>query len=147
MSDKLRDIIDQMVRQDYATDTGRKMHARMQRIVIDGDASRGDMDIRAKISENPTLAQMFSPASRTEVPIAGTINGRFISRRIDRLFTDDENKRVYVLDYKTDTDRVAFHDKYVEQINEYKTLLHDIYPNYEIRGYILWLHDFSVEEI
>ena len=132
MSDKLRDIIDQMVRQDYATDTGRKMHARMQRIVIDGDASRGDMDIRAKISENPTLAQMFSPASRTEVPIAGTINGRFISRRIDRLFTDDENKHVYVLDYKT---------------NEYKTLLHDIYPNYEIRGYILWLHDFSVEEI
>ena len=84
---------------------------------------------------------------KTEVPIAGTINGRFISRRIDRLFTDDENKRVYVLDYKTDTDRAAFHDKYVEQINEYKTLLRDIYPNYEIRGYILWLHDFSVEEI
>lgn len=147
MSNKLRNIIDQMVRQDYATDTGRKMHARMQRIVIDGAASRGDADIRAKILENPTLAQMFSPASRTEVPIAGTINGRFVSRRIDRLLVDDKNKCVYVLDYKTDIDRTTFHDKYLEQINEYKTLLRDIYPDYEIRSYILWVHDFSVEEI
>ena len=132
MSDtKLRDIISQMKHTKIATDTGKKMHTKMQGIIISDTA----------------LTHFFTPNSKSEVPIAGHINGKFISRRIDRLIIDDTNKTIDILDYKTDTNKTAFIDKYTAQINEYATLLRDIYPNYTIRGYILWLHDFELTKI
>ena len=83
----------------------------------------------------------------TEVPVAGYINGRFVSRRIDRLVINDDKKEVSILDYKTDVDKSTFHDKYVAQIKEYVTLLYGIYPEYKIHAYLLWLNDFSLEEV
>lgn len=148
MSDtKLRDIISQMEHTKIATDTGKKMHTKMQGIIVSDTAPHGDAEIRTKIAQHPELTHFFTPNSKPEVPIAGHINGKFISRRIDRLIIDDTNKTIDILDYKTDTNKTAFIDKYTAQINEYATLLRDIYPNYTIRGYILWLHDFELTKI
>ena len=66
---------------------------------------------------------------------------------IDRLVINDDKKEVSILDYKTDVDKSTFHDKYVAQIKEYVTLLYGIYPEYKIHAYLLWLNDFSLEEV
>lgn len=131
----------------YATSAGQKMHSRLQRVFIDGDNSSGDPEIVNKIKSVPGLASFFSAKSRTELPIAGTINGRFISRRIDRVTIDNSAKRISILDYKTDRDCNAYHSKYVFQIHEYARLLQTIYPGYKIDCYILWTHDFLLENI
>lgn len=148
MSDtKLRDIISQTEHKKIATNTGKKMHVKMQQIVIDSAFCHGDNELCEKISQHPELTRFFAPESKTEVPIAGYINGQFISRRIDRLIIDDVNKTIDILDYKTDTNKNEFIDKYTAQINEYATLLRDIYPQHTIHGYILWLHDFELTKI
>lgn len=131
----------------HATDTGTKMHQRLQRVYIDGTNTHGDADLVAKVCAIPEIAKLFAAKSRTEVPIAGTINGRFISRRIDRLTIDDNTNTIHILDYKTDTNRDTYRNMYIAQINEYALLLHAIYPTYKIRGYILWIHDFSLENV
>ena len=131
----------------HATAHGTQMHARLQHVVIDGDNAHGDIELIKRARANVALLPFFAPNSRTEVPIAGTINNRFVSRRIDRLIIDDTNKTIQILDYKTDTDRTAFHDKYVIQLREYARLLHAIYLGYKITAHILWTYDFSLENV
>ena len=123
------------------------MHARLQHVYTDSTNSIGDTELLAKISATPEIAKLFAPASQTEVPIAGTINGRFISRRIDRLLIDHATKTIKILDYKTDTNPDLRKNAYIAQINEYAQLLRAIYPTYTIFGYILWTHNFLLENI
>ncbi len=131
----------------HATARGAQMHARLQRVVIDGTNHTGDAELVQMIQSKPELLPFFGTNSRPEVPIAGTINNRFVSRRIDRLVVDDACKTIKVLDYKTDIDRDVFRDKYVIQLREYALLLHALYPDYKIGAYILWTHDFSLENV
>lgn len=131
----------------FASEHGTQTHVRLQHIIIDGEKIHGDAELARTIAAIPELRKFFSPASRTEVPIAGTINGRFISRRIDRLLIDNATKSILILDYKTDVDCTAFRDKYVIQLREYATLLRAIYPDYKISAYILWTHDFLLEKL
>ena len=131
----------------YATTTGTNMHKVLQFIRIPTKNTEKYPDIVNKIKSNPTLAAMFAPNYQTEVPIAGTINNKFISRRIDRLCINHNTQEITILDYKTDTNKQTFYIKYIAQINEYAELLHKLYPEYKIRGYILWTHDFSLENI
>lgn len=143
----LHDILKQCEQARFATDAGTQMHKRLQRVMIDGNETSGDPDLVARISAKTELLPFFCMSAKTEVPIAGTIKGLFVSRRIDRLVVDTPNKTVYVMDYKTDTDKAINHNKYIAQVREYVALLRAIYPDYTIIGYILWTHDFSLEKI
>lgn len=143
----LHDILSARDSKTRATDTGSRVHARLRHVVLDGATSHGDADLIKRIGQNPDVAKFFCKNSKTEVPIAGTINGRFISRRIDRMLIDDKSKSIYILDYKTDLNPQIFRPSYTMQIREYIQLMRAIYPNYEITGYILWTHDFLLEKI
>jgi len=147
MSDTLRNILSQNEHMRHATDIGRAKHSKMQNITIDGHNTNGDSEIIEQILSHPNLVPFFGPESKTEVPIAGHINGRFISRRIDRMTINDTTKSIQIMDYKTDTNKNEFHDKYIAQLTEYSKLLHEIYPTYQITAYILWLHDFCLEKV
>ena len=147
MSSKLSAVLSNINHQDYATTAGRDMHKKMQQIIITATETIGDTEICDKIIHTPNLSRFFTPVSKTEVPIAGHINNHFISRRIDRLVINDTEKTVYILDYKTDADKLTFRDKYFNQLTEYTLLLSEIYPSYKISAYILWLHDFELEQV
>lgn len=147
MSNKLKDILFQIDQREFATKTGYERHLKMQKIVIENDVLQGDTSICAEIANRPELLKFFGSNSKTEVPIAGYINDRFISRRIDRLVIDDKEHNVYVMDYKTDTDKAVFREKYNKQLNEYAALLKSIYPECKVFCYILWLNDFTLEKI
>jgi len=146
MTNKIADLINDKMRQDYATSSGVAIHARMQHIFFDDKGvPLSDDDIVANITKNPDLVEYMGPLSKTEVPIAGYVNGRFISRRIDRLYVNHNTKVVVVIDYKTDVDKERFYNKYIEQLTEYRRLLADMYPDYTIACKILWTNDFTLE--
>jgi ATP-dependent exoDNAse (exonuclease V) beta subunit len=58
-----------------------------------------------------------------------------------------EKRSVYIIDYKTDTDKDAFRQKYVAQVQEYMAIIKKIYPKYNVSGHILWLHDWTLESV
>jgi len=185
MNKTLSEFLAGRVNQKRATEHGTDIHARLQRIVLGvvnaagmdagaktGTGDRGDKELIEKIQKNPEIARFFinTPGRRiqTEVPIAGMVDGQFISRRIDRMIINvgaNENSPVNAsdsranfhsplqtsgliefLDYKTDTDRTARRDKYAAQMAEYAALLSAAYPGFDISGSILWLHDWELEK-
>ncbi len=89
----------------------------------------------------------MGPLSRAEVPLAGHIDGAFLSRRIDRLYVNETAKTVIVLDYKTDIDRKQHYEKYRVQLTEYYKLLKEFFPMFNIKCKILWLNDFTLENV
>lgn len=144
---KLSDFLAQKSRKSFAVDTGTQTHKKMQKIVIDNTLDIGDSTLIQQIKLKNNLVPFFKKSAQTEVPIAGTIDGKFISRRIDRMIKDDDKKSIVFLDYKTDVNKNLFREKYTSQMNDYKKLLVKIYPDYSICGIILWLNDFTTEEV
>ena len=147
MTNKLSDLIKQKSHREYATSAGRAMHLQMQHIFYTDNGWVGNPDITNRISAVPELMEFMGGLSHAEVPIAGTVNGKFISRRIDRLYINNDTKKLVVLDYKTDINKKQFYKKYCEQLNEYYELLKQIYNGYKIECKILWLNDFTLENI
>ena len=147
MADTLRGILKEYDSTKYATENGSVMHGKMRSVRMENGTLVGDADIIENIIRHPELSVFFVENARVEVPVAAVANGKFISRRIDRMVVDDKNKVVHILDYKTDTDKNAFRANYVTQVREYVSIIKKIYPKYAVRGYILWLHDWSLESI
>ena len=143
MADTLRELLTEYDNKQYATDAGVAMHRKMRFVnMLDVDN-----DIVKQIKSHPELEIFFGENAQTEVPVAAVINGKFISRRIDRMVVDDKNNVIHILDYKTDVDKGAFHTNYIAQVREYMTIIKQIYPKYKVCGYILWLHDWTLEKI
>lgn len=143
----LHNIISDHDNQHFATTSGTQTHKQLRKITIAPDHETGDTNLIAQIKQIPEHKFLFAPNTKTEVPIAGTIKNRFISRRIDRLYINDTDKNIAILDYKTDTDRKRFYSIYISQMQDYVNLLHAMYPDYKIDTYILWTHDFFLEKL
>ena len=147
MANNLSELLDEYDAKKHAVDTGSAMHEKLRLIRGLSDCDKVDSELKKHIESCVGLSAFFVENARTEVPIAGIINGYFISRRIDRLVVDDENKIVRILDYKTDTEKETRSDKYIAQLGEYEKLMRQIYPKYKIEKYILWLHDWVLEKL
>ena len=147
MANNLREFLEEFDVQKKATDAGVVMHEKLRRVRVLGDCVKVDSELENHIKSCDGLTAFFVENAQTEVPIAGIINGLFVSRRIDRLVVDDEKKVVRILDYKTDVDKTKYREKYIIQLGEYEKLMHQIYPEYKIEKYILWLHDWTLEKI
>ena len=144
---KLSQIVDAARRMEFATQTGTQTHAMLRHLVL-GDKSSddiGDAELVRRVRSNELLIPLFDASAMTEVPLAGIYNGRFISRRIDRMRIFDDERRGVFIDYKTDINRTAMRAQYVARMREYAALLGEIYPGYTVAGYILWLHDWTLD--
>lgn len=147
MTRTLHDFLTGAKNKDFATKSGTKMHADLQRVVVDDVDNCGNDDLIKIIQNRSDLKPFFRKDAKTEVPIAGFINGHFASRRIDRLIINHDTKIIDFIDYKTDTDKTLFLEKYKHQLNEYSELLKSAYPDYKINSYILWTNDWVLEQI
>ena len=130
---------------EYATQSGTKTHDILRHVIIDGDTEIGPADIITKIKSNSELTQYFTATAMTEVPVAGKIRGKFISRRIDRMIINHDTHTIKILDYKTDINTTERRNDYITQLREYAKLMHEIYPTYVISTAILWTHDWRLE--
>ena len=68
--------------------------------------------------------------------------------RIDKLIIDTDEKKILIIDYKTNTEAKNTSNKYIEQYKkqlfDYKVIIQNIYPEYKVQTAILWIADFSV---
>ncbi|MBO7066056.1 MAG: hypothetical protein J6W40_00350 [Alphaproteobacteria bacterium] len=147
MANNLKELLAEHETKKNATKTGKEMHEKLRLIRVLADCDMVDTKLKKRIESCDGLSMFFTENAKTEVPIAGIINGYFASRRIDRLVVDDAKKVVRILDYKTDVDKTSLRDKYMAQLGEYEKLIRQIYPRYKVEKYILWLHDWVLEPI
>lgn len=147
MTQTLKNFLVGAKNKECATKTGTQIHSQLQRVVVDDICNDGASELVEKIRNRPDLKRFFAAAAKTEVPIAGYINGRLVSRRIDRLLIDVSAKTVDFIDYKTDVDKKRYIGTYKKQLSEYGELLKSVYLGYEINGYILWLSDWQLEHM
>ena len=147
MTCNLHDLINEQTHANCATNAGRDAHTKLRHVFFTPAGWVGDKNLVSQIQNISELCELFGPLSKTEVPIAGTINGKFISRRIDRLYVNNDTKTIVVLDYKTDINKKLYYEKYVEQLKEYCALLKCVYQHFDIQCKILWLNDFALENI
>ena len=148
MTQNLNNFLQNVMSKQNATEHGTVLHRLLQNIVIDDmHGNHGDANILSILEGKPELKSFFTKNAKTEVPVAGIINGCFISRRIDRLVINPKDKTIMFMDYKTDLNRIVFYDKYKKQLSEYAELLHSAYQDYKITGFILWVHDWCLEKV
>jgi ATP-dependent helicase/nuclease subunit A len=92
------------------------------------------------VLDDPLFAPAFAPSSQAEVPIAGSIAGRLITGRLDRLAVDGHS--VLVIDYKSDRTPPPAEDAvpsaYLRQMAAYRGLLSQAFPGHAIHCALLW---------
>lgn len=95
------------------------------------------------------FAYLFCSTSKAEVPIMGEVNGKIISGQIDRLVILPD--QIAIIDYKTNRPAAkTLTDvplSYYKQLRAYKALIAKIYPDKEIKTYILWTNTAHLMEI
>jgi ATP-dependent helicase/nuclease subunit A len=105
------------------------------------------------VIEDAALAPLFGPGSRAEAPLAGRIatsSGElFVSGQIDRLAVLDD--RVLVADFKTTArpprEGEPAPQSYVTQLALYRLLLREIYPDKQVRAFLVWTAGPVVQEL
>ena len=81
-----------------------------------------------------------------EVPIIGTLEGVPFSGQIDRLIIQE--KEVILVDFKTNRcvpQKVP--ENYQKQLNAYRDLLKNIFPDKIMKSYLLWTENMTLMEV
>ncbi len=99
------------------------------------------------VLKHPDYRDLFGSNSQAEVPVVGIVKRdgdvEVISGQVDRLVIS--GKKVKIIDYKTNrpppqsVEKV--HRAYLRQMAAYRTVLRQIYPDYEIEAHLLWTDD------
>ncbi|MEC9344519.1 MAG: double-strand break repair helicase AddA [Pseudomonadota bacterium] len=104
------------------------------------------------VLENPGLAMLFGPGSRSEVGLAGTVNlaerNVPVSGQIDRLLVGEDE--ILIADFKTNRTVPERPDRadpsYRRQLALYRALLREIYPGRPVRCMLVWTRNGAVHE-
>ncbi|MBP5343602.1 MAG: UvrD-helicase domain-containing protein [Alphaproteobacteria bacterium] len=98
------------------------------------------------IFHNPQFQELFGPDSLAEVPVIGKWNNMPISGQIDRLIIKE--REVLIIDFKTNRYVPSeIPAAYKMQLNAYKGLLKQIFPDKMVKSYLLWIQTMQMEEI
>ena len=106
-------------------------------------AVRAIADEVMAILAHPTLAPLFGPHSRAEVPLTGVVGDAVVGGLIDRLVVLPD--RVLLADYKTnrrppatvETTPVA----YLRQMASYRAVLRTIFPSRPVHCALIWTRE------
>lgn len=122
---------------------------------LDAAARDGMISQALAIVGNPAFAHLFGVGSRAEVPLAAALAAgdtgeqAHLYGRIDRLVVRDDD--VLVIDYKTDRQVPdtpdAAPDAYLAQLAGYCSALMQVFPDKQVRGFILWTGAARLMEI
>ncbi len=116
---------------------------------LDDTQKKQALDEVVALLHDDDYAPLFSDLGRAEVPVAGEINGKQYSARIDRLFVDNEH--VMIVDYKSNvippTTIEAIPAAYIEQLSVYRALIQHVYPEKRITCALLWTAETRMMKI
>ena len=121
-----------------------RLIASQQAESADIEGARALADEALRIVNAPEFSDLFAAGSRAEVPIAAHLEREdglaHLSGRIDRLVVRADD--ILVIDYKTDALVPATPDQapggYAAQLDAYCRALEGMFPDRQIRAFILW---------
>ena len=109
---------------------------------LDEDQQKAIAGEVLSILDDPKFKSLFGPRSLAEVPINGTVGGRVVSGRIDRLVISD--KTITIIDYKTSRpppqNAESVSSVYLVQMAVYRALLREIYPERKVVCILAWTY-------
>ena len=92
---------------------------------------------------------IFGPGSQAEVPIMGEVEGKIISAQLDRLIVNQD--KAVIVDFKTNRPAASTLQDvpagYIRQLDIYKQLVAQIYPDKSVESYILWTNTSRLMKI
>jgi len=99
--------------------------------------------------KNTAFEPLFGPNSRAEVPIVGRIGNNLIAGQVDRLCVKDDS--VWIVDYKTNRPPPESVEDiptlYRKQLAAYRAVLQEIYPDKDVRCFLLWTYGPRLMEV
>lgn len=96
--------------------------------------------------EHSPIKELFGPNSMAEVPVIGRLNQQQISGQIDRLVIQENT--VLIIDYKTNRYvPKEVPEAYKMQLNIYKDLIKNIFPDKIVKSYLLWTENLTYTEV
>ncbi len=102
-----------------------------------------------RLLNDKNFADLFAPGGLAEAPLTGTLKGAPVFRQVDRLCL--VNNEVWIVDYKTNRPPPAREQDippaYRQQVDEYRALLCEIYPNKKVRCFLLWTYAPRLMEV
>ena len=98
------------------------------------------------IFQDANFQELFGQNSLGEVPVIGKWNGIPISGQVDRLVIRE--KEILIIDFKTNRYvPTKIPNAYKMQLDAYKGLLKQIFPDKMVRSYLLWIQTMSMVEV
>ena len=98
------------------------------------------------ILHHPTLAPLFGPESRAEVPLTGVVGDVVVGGLIDRLVVLPD--RVLLADFKTNRRPPASVEAtpvaYLRQMASYRAVLRSIFPDRPVQCALIWTREARV---
>ena len=112
------------------------------------ESTQDIIDTASTLLHHPELRPLFMEQSYAEVPIAGMIDNKPYSIKIDRLVI--RNDRIVIIDYKsnsyTPTSR-RIPIAYRHQLDIYRRLVQDMYSEKNVETYILWTQTATLMKV
>jgi ATP-dependent helicase/nuclease subunit A len=103
-------------------------------------------DEAVAILRHPTLAPLFGPGSRAEVPLTGVVGDVVVGGLVDRLVVLPD--RVLLGDFKTNRRTPATVEAtpvaYLRQMASYRAVLRGIFPDRPVRCVLIWTREARV---
>lgn len=107
-----------------------------EQFLNDNDKNHILQNIESFLKSNQ-INQIFCGNIKCEIEVSGIINNKAKLARID-LLVEKENE-ILIIDYKSDqTLPKTIPSQYIEQLNDYKILIKNIYPKHHIKTAIFW---------
>ena len=108
-----------------------------------------DRDILKSMTQHPTVQKFFMRPFSSNIPLTGYIDEKLYSIKLDYLMILDTE--VWIVDYGTKeiltSKSQQLPRKTKNRLDIYRQLIKNIYPMHHIRVWILWIEDFSFQEI
>ncbi|MDR1139497.1 MAG: UvrD-helicase domain-containing protein [Rickettsiales bacterium] len=113
---------------------------------LDNMNTREDKDeIYNKIlAFNEKYDYLFDLEGKSEITLSGTINGKPMLVRLDRLCITQD--KAIIIDYKSHRNvSVSSLNEIKKQMSIYKTLVQEIYPNKQVECVVIWVEDLTLQ--
>jgi ATP-dependent helicase/nuclease subunit A len=102
-----------------------------------------------RVLSHKDFAALFSPGSRAEVPIVGTLAGQSVVGQVDRLAVTQDS--ILIADFKTNRNPPRRIEQvpgsYVRQLAAYRAVLMKLYSDRPVRAALVWTEGPDLMEL
>ncbi|BET36139.1 MULTISPECIES: UvrD-helicase domain-containing protein [Wolbachia] len=95
---------------------------------------------------NEKYDYLFDLEGKSEIPLSGTIDGKPVLVRLDRLCITED--KAIIIDYKSHHNvSISSSNEIKKQMLIYKTLVQEVYPDKQVECVVIWMEDLTLQSL